>query len=142
MDIQDARRRLQQIDGLIRFYFPPRGRNDVGFNETRRSLTLGEWELVKGIILEHEFPCEVRGAMYGFSFSVRDRQDYLHGESGEVLLVIEHTQFPFPVTVDRVGGHVGTLRALEPLVYRARNHELLDWYGLPPLEPDITRYAY
>lgn len=141
MDMQKAREMLKALDRKIHFFHPP-SRYAVGYNQIFEPLTEEEWTQVKEAVLEHEFPLELQGTPYGFALAVRDRQDYLQGEPSETLLYVEHSQFPCSVTVDRVGGQVGTLRALESLVYRPRNHELLAWYGMEPLRADITHFAY
>ena len=141
MDIQEAREWLQKLDREIHFYHPP-GRYHVGYNQLLRSVADGEWALVTEIILEHELPCEVRGQVYSFGFTVRDRQDYLPGEPGEILLYVEHSQFPFASAKDGVRGQLPTLQEIEPITHRLRNHELLEWYGIRPLDPRIEQCVY
>ncbi|MBI2410084.1 hypothetical protein HYV30_03545 [Candidatus Kaiserbacteria bacterium] len=134
-------KRLRELDSQIRKFYARRSPGELPVNRCLRALTEAEWREIVALIEEHEFPCFVMHAPYGFIFSVHE-VGAVQGAVTPFLLAVEDSQFPFSSARRGFEGQAATLHALEPLIYGRRNVEILRWHGFDELQPDITSYTY
>ncbi len=139
--LEDSIALLKMLDGEMHINRPPRHSGEKpGRNRPWEKLTATEWENVKKAIEEHELPCFLAVTPYGFTFHVCGQSDAQEIQP-ETLVVIESSQFPFQNGTGKFASQEEILATLASITHRARNHELLAWYGFSPLLP-IESYAY
>ncbi len=103
-------------------------------------LTEEEWKEVKLLARAHEMPCVLHKTSLGFCLVVYET-GVIAGIKPELLLIINHWQFPFDSARRGESGQGATLRRLHSFTHRRRNHELIAWSGFQPLEPN-SHYVY
>ncbi len=135
--LSEAVQWLKQLDSETREYFEGAGFFSPPWSRALRNLTKGEWQMIKEIILKHEFPCVLHAGGYGSFLAIHEHSG-MPEIKPDALICIEWSQLPFGASADECY----VLEQLSELTHRDRNTEILSWYGFEPLNKDVHHYAY
>lgn len=145
-EIRVAVLRLKELDGQIRKFFREYVHCNMAggywgtFSNPIRSLTEPEWEEIKLLVEEYEFPCRLGMTPYSFSLCICSHGE-IEGENTETILYIECGQLPIKEARNGFSGQMAVLKQLSLLTHRPRNVEILEWYGFEPPR-DLSYYVY